>query len=203
MNFFKKIFFGLQKPRLILVCDNANSSISKTIYKLLSNYVRVEKFSGSTPSFFKKDEVLIYDIRNQETDFFRFLIKNSRQPILVVNQADRNRDVLNLVKILPEKGNLIFNFDNEENREFKNFTKSNVFTFGFQAGSDLKISDLKINHEVNFKINYKGNIVPVWLDYINSNEGIYSVLAAILTAIVFDLNLVEISQALKSLKIEI
>ena len=202
MNFFKKIFFWLEKPRLIMVCENGSSSISEAIYKLLSDYFEVEKFSDSTLPFTKKDCVLVYDIRDQEKDFFKFLIKNSKQPILIVNQTN-NKDVLNLIKILPGKSSLILNFDNGENKEFKNFAKSNVLTFGFQAGSDLKISDLKSNHEVNFKISYKGNIVPVWLDYINSNEGIYSVLAAILTAIVFNLNLVEISQALKSLKIEI
>jgi hypothetical protein len=201
MNFFKKIFFWLEKPRLIIICENGNYSTSGAIYKLLSSYFKIKKFSDSTLPFIKKDEVLVYEIRGQRTNFFKFLIRNSRQPVLVVNQADKNRDVLNLVKILPEQSSLILNFDNEENKEFKNFTKSNVLTFGFQASSDLKISDLNSNHEVNFKINYKGNIVPVWLDYVVGREKIYSVLAAILAATVFDLNLVEISQTLKALKI--
>ena len=45
--------------------------------------------------------------------------------------------------------------------------------------------------------NYKGNIIPCWLDGVFGKEQIYSALSAACAATIFDLNLVEVSQSLK------
>ncbi|GAI57101.1 unnamed protein product, partial [marine sediment metagenome] len=113
-------------------------------------------------------------------------------------------------------GFLILNFDDETAREIKTETIAHSLTFGFQEGADFQASDIKyqtsegseggkegkaifdLNTGVNFKINYKGNIVPVWLEKLFGKEQIYSALAAVGVGVIFDLNLVEISQALKN-----
>jgi len=110
---------------------------------------------------------------------------------------EKTKEIIKLAKILPAQGFLILNFDDETAREIKTETIAHSLTFGFQEGADFRASDIKLNTGVNFKINYKGNIVPVWLEKLFGKEQIYSALAAASCGVIFDLNLVEISQALK------
>ena len=75
------------------------------------------------------------------------------------------------------------------------------YTFGFQEEADFRASDIKINGGLNFKINYKGNTVPVWLEVPFNKEHVYAALATAAAGEVLDLNLVEISEALKDYKV--
>jgi len=113
-----------------------------------------------------------------------------------------------LAKILPAQGHIILNFDDETVREIKEETNlrdynppttpSHILTFGFQEGADFQATDIKLNSGTNFKINYKGNSVPIWLEKLFGKEQIYSALAAAAVGTIFDLNLVEISNILRN-----
>jgi len=71
----------------------------------------------------------------------------------------------------------------------------------------LLVSDVKVNGGINFKINYKGSIVPFWLvtspgiTAENAQPEIQKALEMIVVGLINNLNLVEISQALKEEKI--
>lgn len=91
----------------------------------------------------------------------------------------------------------VFNFDDKAARERKDDFLIPSLSFGFKEGADIKASDLRAERELNFKINYKGNVVPIWLKERYKEEEICGTLAAIACGIIFDMNLVEVSQALK------
>ena len=95
------------------------------------------------------------------------------------------------------KNYLILNFDDTGIRKPREKESLRILTFGFKEGADFRATDLKQNGGVNFKVNYRGNIVPIWFKEPAGQKEIYSVLTAIAVGIIFDLNLVEISQALK------
>ncbi len=90
---------------------------------------------------------------------------------------------------------LILNIDDVRVKKFKEEALTRILTFGFQESADFRASDIQ---ETSFKINYKGNIVPVWLEKHFNEEQICAVLVAISIGVVSGLNLVEISQALGS-----
>jgi len=94
-----------------------------------------------------------------------------------------------------KKEYLIFNLDRGSVRKTKEMSDVKVLTFGFQEGADLQASDLRQNGGTNFKINYQGKIIPIWLGP-SGREEIYSVLTAVAIGVVLGLNLVEISQTL-------
>jgi len=99
---------------------------------------------------------------------------------------------------LSSRESLIFNFDKGGLRRIKEKAPdAKLLTFGFQEGANFQASDLRQNGDTNFKINYQGKIVPVWLVGTKSREEIYSVLTAAAIGALLGLNLVEISQALK------
>lgn len=124
---------------------------------------------------------------------------------------EKTKEIRKLARILPSQGYLILNFDDETVREIKDETNLKDYnpptilpprrapiTFGFQERADFRASDIRLNNGTNFKINYKGNIVPIWLEKLFGKEQIYASLSAISIGVIFDLNLVEISQLLKN-----
>jgi len=143
--------------------------------------------------FWKKPKVIIIANGNQE------LVKKAIS--LVLGQSSgfqRKVFITDSQKIadLPIGRYLILNYDEENIRKMKEKNPDRVLTFGFQEGADLRASDLKINGGINFKINYKENVVPIWLKEGGDKNQIYAVLAAVCVGTIFDLNLVEISQIL-------
>ena len=196
MNLINKIKFLWKKPKVIIVAGEGRVCTAEAIRKVLKQ---------------DKNKILVIETELQKINDFKFLVKKSSLPILVVTHIgdipfdkdffagprEKTKEIIKLAKILPAQGFLILNFDDETAREIKTETIAHSLTFGFQGGADFRASDIKLNTGVNFKINYKGNIVPVWLEKLFGKEQIYSVLAAASCGVIFDLNLVEISQALK------
>ncbi len=149
------------------------------------------------------------------------LIWQKPKVVIVINNDDRemvkkfighilgasfkiNKEVLfsnNIEKIdLLTIKHLILNFDDTGVKKFKEEISVKVLTFGFQERADLRATDINLNHlnqMVNFKVNHQGNVVPIWLEKYSGKEQIYAALAAISIGLIFELNLVEISQALK------
>ncbi len=202
-SFLLKLKFLLRRPKVIIVAGEGRSCAKEAIYQVLKPYFKID------------NEVFIFETKlkdSSEIEKFNFLIKNSSLPILVVTQVgdipvdkdffagERKKtiEVRKLAKFLSAFGYLILNFDDETVREIKAETNLREITFGFQEGADFRATDIKLNSGTNFKINYKGNIVPVWLEKLFGKEQIYSALAAAVCGTIFDLNLVEISQALKN-----
>jgi len=203
MGFFSKLIFLLKKPKVIIVTGKGRRCAKEAIFQVLKSYFKLE------------DEILILETDltdSASTEKLKFLIKHSSLPILVVTHlgeippevdffaAERGKanQIRELAKLMPTFGYLILNFDDETVREIKDETNLKELTFGFGEGANFQATDIKLNTGTNFKINYKGNIVPVWLERIFGKEQIYSALSAASVGIVLDLNLVEISQGLKN-----
>jgi hypothetical protein len=181
-----KLSFFLRKPRVIVVTGNSRQTVKEAIFQVLKPYFKIG------------GDILILESEEEKIKDLAFYLKNSKKAALVITPGVK--EMASFAKKLPPKTNLIFNFDfdNEIIREIKNMTGLNTLTFGFQEGADLRVTDINLNQETNFKINYQGNIVPVWLEGILGKEQIYDTLAAACVGTILDLNLVEISQALKN-----
>jgi len=206
-NFLSKLKFILKKPKVIIVIGEGRSCAKEAIFQVLKPYFKI----GQELFLFETD---LTNYPGGEK--FKFLVRKSSLPVLVVTHVgdipfdkdffdgDKKKTVQirELAKILPVYGYLILNFDDETVREIKDSNPptapSHIITFGFQEGGDFRATDVKLNHGTNFKINYKGNIVPVWLEGLFGKEQTYSALSAAAVGMVFGLNLVEISQALKN-----
>ncbi len=107
-----------------------------------------------------------------------------------------------LIEHLPANGFAVLNFDNEIVIRIKERTRAKVIAFGFGEGADIKISALE-NHIENgrpagiyFKLEYAGSFVPVVLKNTFGKAQAYAAAAAACVGLIFDLNLVEISEAL-------
>lgn len=65
---------------------------------------------------------------------------------------------------------------------------------------ELAVSDVKVSgREFNFKITWRGNVVPFW---VSSKYQVSDIVSLIAAGLAFGLNLVEISQELKNYGID-
>lgn len=113
-----------------------------------------------------------------------------------------------IVTHLSKKGFAILNGDDENVKQIAEKLKCESFTYGFKDDLDLRAIELDIEKSisigkktqikgVNFKIQHKGNIVPIFLPHVVGKQHIYAALAASAVGVANGLNLVEISEALK------
>lgn len=216
MNFFTKIIFHFKKVKIILITGRGRGYSSQAIWQVLSRRFKVKKIIEKIPNIFDvlTNEIFIIetDLKNQK--IFKKIIdltKFPQLPILVIThigeipdnfdffsgEEKETAEIRKLAQIIPPYGFLILNFDDKTVRKIDNITNLKSFSFGFQEGADFRASDVHTNTGTNFKINYKGNIIPIWQESCIGKEYIYGALAASCVGIILGLNFVEISEALK------
>ena len=179
---FNKLTFFLTKPELIVILGPEKEKVKKTINQVLKNH-----FKKSRKFFvFLTDEKKISD--------FSFYFKNSRLPVLVITGLDQKISLKNLPLIY-----FVLNHDDQKTREIKFFDYSKIIKFGSSEKNDIIVSDINYNNGTNLKISYKGSIVPFWFKKKLDKTEINAMLSVISIALLFDLNLVEISQLLKEI----
>jgi UDP-N-acetylmuramate-alanine ligase len=196
------IKFLWKKPKVVIITGDGRKAAFEAVSKALKQYFKIGK------------EILIFesDLKSsEELEKFKKLVKKSEKPIIIATHtneipkdtiffpSDQNKliKIRELVRALPIEGYLILNSDDEGVKDLGKESVAKFLAFGFSERADFMASDLKINDETNFKINYNGNSVPLWLEKSAGKEQIYSALAAAAVGTINNLNLVEISQALK------
>jgi len=109
-----------------------------------------------------------------------------------------------LVESLDSHGLAILNFDSEAVCEMASVSHARVMSFSLNQQSDLKAQDIIYNFSrdgyelsgINFKLNYQGSIVPVFMRNVMSEPALYAGLAAAAVGLHFKMNLVEIADSL-------
>ncbi len=212
MNILSKFIFSLFSPKIVIVAGNNKEATAKAIHSVLSPYFKVKMASNISFKNILGAEVLILSWNFEMVKVYKFLSEKSSLLILTITALgeiphNRNffagekkqaKEIIDLAKTLSNNSCLVLNFDDETVREIDDCTSLRNETFGFQKQADFSVNDLRLDQGVNFKINYKGNIVPIWLEKIFGKKQIYAALAASAVGTTLGLNLVQISQALKT-----
>jgi len=115
-----------------------------------------------------------------------------------------------LVDSLNNDGVAVLNYDDNMVRVMGESAKSKLLTYGFGDEADIKATNYEskpanleeegIFGSVTFKLNFKGSAVPVKLINVLGKHQVYSALAAAAVGIIFNLNLIEISEGLRAFK---
>ncbi len=111
-----------------------------------------------------------------------------------------------LLERLPEDGFAVVNGDDSIIMRSLQKIKANILTFGFRNKCDVRASDIRFSSGskddgvmgISFKLSYQGHVVPVFMPGVLGKHQVYAALAAAAVGVVFGLNLVQISEALKT-----
>jgi UDP-N-acetylmuramoyl-tripeptide--D-alanyl-D-alanine ligase len=110
-----------------------------------------------------------------------------------------------LVSCLKEDEIAILNYDDKDVRQMGGDIKAKVLTFGLREKADIRATNYDLSttleaSELNFKLEFKGSSVPIELKDVLGFQHVYCALAAAAVGTVFNMNLVEIAEALKEFK---
>lgn len=115
-----------------------------------------------------------------------------------------------LIDCLTSQGVAILDYDDPIVREMAKSTNAKILTYGFEEGAEMRATNFesKITDSekegifgfTTFKLNYKGSAVPVKLSNVLGIHQVYPALAAAVVGIIFNLNLVELSEGLRKYK---
>jgi len=121
-----------------------------------------------------------------------------------------------LIANLRKDGLAVLNYDDELVREMGKSSRAKVIYYGFSVDAEMKASDLFFGYEnspnnsnkepsqtikgISFKLSYQGTTIPVRLINSVGRPQIYTALAAAACGIHFEMNLIEIAEALKEFK---
>lgn len=124
-------------------------------------------------------------------------LENYSNPQALVNEK------LSILKGLSSNGMAVLNTDNQTIHDSLGRIKQNQIHYGFGPEAELKASDfqfIKSNGEygMNFKVHYKGTVVPFFMPNTLGSPSVYAALAACGVAINLGLNLVNASEGLRS-----
>lgn len=131
-------------------------------------------------------------ISHAHTEFFKTIKKIAQEKRVIISHLRRD-------------GFAVLNFDNELVMENAAVTKAEVLTYGLKEGAAIRATDVNVLFDasgfrptgLNFKVHYRGNIVPVFLPDALSESFIPAALAAIAVGSIFGINLVEAAQSLR------
>lgn len=110
-----------------------------------------------------------------------------------------------LAKLAKEDWAILNQDDDYLSKIIKDYKQSNLKTFGKSDKADLKIKDISIIakdgiYGTNFKIDYQGSEVPIFLPYVLGRQHAQAASIGALVGIVMGMNLVEVGQALLKYK---
>lgn len=117
------------------------------------------------------------------------------------------REKSKLISNLNKGGYAVLNYDDIRTREMAKNSKVRVLQYGFTEGADLQASNLVFKFEETgnaaslsgsaFKVEYHGSMAPVILPEVIGTASAYAALAAVGVGLAMEMNLIEISSALR------
>ncbi len=113
------------------------------------------------------------------------------------------KEKLSLIKNLQSDTVAVLNFDNPKIVDGKNQTKAKIIGYGFSNQANVLVSDFQLitsegSEGINFKVHNKGNVVPFFIPNALGKPAVYAAAAAAAVGLEFGLNLVQISEAMKT-----
>ena len=138
-----------------------------------------------------------------DTKNLKSIIKNSSLPILVIGTQQFEKGIEILANTLPSFGCLISNFDQKQESQLVKNSIAFKITYGFDNGAKMQATDFHPSPRgdisgTSFKLNFRGNILPIWIPHPFGKKSIYATLVILSVCQVFNLNLVDVSRTLKS-----
>jgi len=114
------------------------------------------------------------------------------------------KEKVNILKCLEKDGWAVLNFDDERVKTMARRTQGKIFSYGFDEKANLRAVNLEQHLDIlgeagiSFKVDYQGSNVPLRLKNVYAKHQVYSVLAGVAVGLIFKMNLIEITEALKN-----
>jgi len=132
--------------------------------------------------------------------------KFSKVPVHIEYFKDKDAVIAEkgfLVNALKHDGTLVLNSDDEDVFAFRNKFHNKIISYGLLGDAEIRASNPSVGYQgdlpvgMQFKIEYKGNVVPANILGSLGSANIYAALAAVSVGIALGLNMIQITENLK------
>lgn len=191
-------------------------SPGKSIFGWFSVFSKARKLIKEKQSTYPEALVLEMGVDHPgDMDYLTNIIQPSRAVVTKLGQAhleffssleELHIEKFKIAKHLPNDGVLIYNGDDENARKYAEKTKCNSLSFGFGETCDVRADTVNVSFSeeavsgISFKMEYAGSSVPIFLPGAIGRPAVYAALAAAATGLSYDMNALEISEALRDFK---
>ena len=206
MDVLAKFIYKKQNPNAILLAGKNSRQIADLLNFLLrkffvikqleigDGFVRYNEAKNANYVILRADKITDFDIK--------FLLENSKTCIAGFDLFEaplKDKEIFlnrlaNMKNGLQQKISIIHSQDKPEFSECLTEYKIKAMSFGMEPGCDILASDMNFGSKGNFKINYKGKTIPIWIGNLGQKNQVSSALCAIGLVEMMGLNLIEISQ---------
>jgi len=204
-------------PLTILGLESADRSV----LGWLLNFIRALRNISYFPEY---PEILVLELGADKPGDIGYLTKFVRPDVAVVTAIGEipvhveffagpkevAQEKSKLVTALKTGGVAVLNHDDDTVLDMRRLSKFKNITFGFESEAQVKAFDMNIygirkeapQAGISFKLESHGSVVPVNLENVFSKSSVYAVLAASAVGAAFNINLIEITGALKTFRSE-
>ncbi len=191
----------IRKRKIIYVIGDNKNEVSRFIGFVLKNNLPAYHLNR-LPSFFdllsilRSNVIIIEDNKENNVQKIKDYLKPFTCIFLITESKKKNR-VKDFLNNFDKKWDIIIDYS--ISKKLKRKRGRQFFTFAInKKKADFNVTDInKQDNKINFKLNYKGNIIPFWVERRLSKKEVYFILSAICVAELMKLNLAEISHEIK------
>ncbi len=191
-------------------------SPGKSIFGWLRVFSKARKLIRGKNNDYPEALVLEMGVdRPGDMDYLTNIIQPSRAIVTKLGQAhleffssleELHNEKFKIAKHLPYDGVLIYNGDDENAAKLAEKIKCNSLSFGFGETCDVRADNISISFSeeavsgISFKMENAGSSVPIFLPGAIGRPAVYAALVAAAVGLSYDMNSLEISEALRDFK---
>ncbi len=193
-----KTILKLKGLKLVLIAGENSDKTAHFITELVSDFKRVKLIESpglglrKIPLLFS--DVVILSCQDDFIDDLESLFSNFSQVITVINSQNQSREK-EIIRRMKKKDMLLIDFENKDKLPGKRMSK--FLSYGIDPDADFYVSDINTSDRTNFKINYDGSSVPVWIEKNSTKEDVLSATAGLGVGVLLDINFVSLTQKIK------
>lgn len=182
--------------KLVYIAGKEKKKTGDFIFELLKNR-RVKRISKpitglSKVVLFFKDIVILEDGGFDSKRLGKFF-SYFNEVVVVINSENVSREK-EIISLLDKKSSLLVNHKAKEKFSAK---RMRYLSYGFNKEADFFVSDIMVNNKTNFKINYEGSSIPVWIEKSAKREKVLRVTSGLGVGVLLGFNFVNLTQRVK------
>ncbi len=196
------MYFLLRNKKIIFVAGDKkkeSSSIAASIMRQNFSVLLVRGVPGTIDLLksLTHEIIIIEDDHGVERGKMKDFLHEVGKMVFVITQTKKKSRIRSFLLRSPKEWLIVTDYSIA--RKLKKRKTRKVMTFGINKKSaDLFITDVnQKENETNFKVNYKGSIIPFWIKGKLKNKEIYALLPALCLAKILKLNLAKVSFEMK------
>jgi hypothetical protein len=193
-----KKLLQLKKLKLVYVLGKDREEAADLIFRLTrdGSVAKIEQpLLGFKKILMFPGKIFILSDNNFKLEKLKKFFSLFCEVIVLVNSDSIEREK-EIVSLLGKDNTLLINDDCKERISAK---RMRFLSYGFNKEANFYISDLSINQKTNFKLNYEGSTIPVWIEEKINKDDILKVSSVLGVGVILGFNFINLAQKIKKL----